>query len=123
MPSGPPVLLTACITAGADAALLLRQFDQCGGHGRRHGEAGPEPATDHPAATNRLLEPTLVSGSEEQPDREQTKPAATATLAPARCTTRAAGTAPTMSPPTRGSSRGPIPWRWSRARPGSTAAW
>ena len=69
----------------------------------------PIPATTIHDPTNRPLEPTLVRALRNSPAASKMKPAATATLAPTTWTTRAAGTAPMMSPATRGKRRTPEP--------------
>ena len=69
----------------------------------------PSPATAIHAATKRPLEPTLIVDPRKSPTASRTKPPVTATLAPTKRATRAAGRAPTMSPATRGSSLRPEP--------------
>src|SRR5208282_2608500 len=69
----------------------------------------PSPATAIHPDTKRPSDPTLIVDPRNNPTESRPKPAATATLAPTKRTTRAAGMAPTMSPPTRGSSLMPDP--------------
>ena len=109
MPSGPPVLLTACSTAAPTPLLSADSSTSAADMAVAMAMPVPTPATASHAATYRPPELTLVIAPAASPAASRTKPAATATLAPTRRTMRLAGTAPATIPPTRGSSRRPEP--------------
>ena len=109
MPSGPPVLLTACSTAEPTPLLSADSSTSAADMAVAMAMPVPSPATAIHAATYRPPELTLVIAPATSPAASSTNPAATATLAPTRRTMRDAGKAPAISPPTRGSSRRPEP--------------
>jgi hypothetical protein len=109
MPSGAPVLLTACITPEPTPLFSSDSSTSAADMAVAMAMPVPSPATAIHTATKRPLEPTLIVDPRISPTASRTKPTATATLAPTSWTTLAAGTAPTMSPATRGSSLRPDP--------------
>ena len=85
MPSGPPVLLTACITPEPTPLFSSDSSTSAADMAVAMAMPVPSPATAIHTATKRPLEPTLIVDPRKSPTASRTKPAATATLAPTSC--------------------------------------